>query len=246
MSRSLIHHRYPPEINARITRLQALTTLVLSEVHIPDTGVTLPVIHPASIDDLLDEVVDDPEFNLPYWAEIWPSGIALASAILRESDVVRGKPVIELGCGVGITAAAAVMAGADLVATDYSPHSLQLTALTCLLAGQRIPQVRLVNWREPDADVLQPTGERWPVVMAADVLYEARDIEPVLAALDRMVAPDGLVWLAEPGREHAQTAIALAQTRGWDIASTLYAGPWPGSEDVVVRVHKMVKRSLAD
>lgn len=246
MTKSLVDPRYSSAINARILALEAHTPLVRSVVHLPDADVRLEVLHPASIDRLLDHVTHDPEFNLPYWAEIWPSGIALASAILMDPIVIRGKPVIELGSGLGITAAAAIMAGADLLATDYSPHSLQLTELTCLLAGQQPPATRQINWRDPDADVLQPSGERWPVVIAADVLYEARDIEPILALLDRIVTPNGLVWLAEPGRTHARTAVDALRFRGWQVTSTTHTGPWPGSPSVTVHVHTMVKQPFAD
>ena len=159
---------------------------------------------------------------------------------------MRGKPVLELGCGLGITATAATMVGAHLVATDYSPYSLLLTELTCLLAHQPPPQVRQINWRAADADLLQRSGERWPVVLAADVIYEARDIEPVLTVLGCIVAPNGLVWLAEPGREHARTALNLARARGWQIESTKHTGPWPGGPDGVVHLHKMIKAPAGD
>ena len=73
MSESLIHPQYSSEINARIARLESISPLVKTVVNLPRADVRLAVIHPATIDDLLEEVTQDPEFNLPYWAEIWPS-----------------------------------------------------------------------------------------------------------------------------------------------------------------------------
>src|SRR5690606_27891621 len=115
----------------------------------------------------------------PYWAEIWPSGIALGAEIAAAPELVAGKPVLELGSGVGITAAIALAAGAVLTTTDYAPESLAMTRLTCRLHTGTEPDTRQVNWRAPDAHLLQDDGAPWPVILAADVLYEERDIEPV-------------------------------------------------------------------
>lgn len=229
------------EIDKRIAAIEQLTTTARETVHIPNTDVTMTVVRPADIDLLLDAAEDDPEDQLPYWAEIWPSGIALASELLNAPDIVANKPVIELGCGIGITAAAAVRAGARLVATDYSPHSLMLTELTCLLHGVEMPGVREVNWRDPAADLMQAGGSAWPVVLAADVLYEQRDIEPVLDVLERILAPGGTVMLAEPGRRPSKLAIERARERGWRIETRAHTGPWPSRMDtgVVVSVHIM-------
>lgn len=232
-----------PHIDGLIANLETVTRLVSRTVPIPGSGVTFDVMVPESIEPLLDAAASDPEDNLPYWAEVWPAGIALAGELLRDPGSVRGIPVLELGCGAGITAAAAIMAGARLVATDYSPHSLTLTALTCLQAGQTRPELRQVNWRAVDADLLQSNGELWPLVLAADVLYEERDISPVLAVLTRIVAPGGAVWLAEPGRRVARTAVNLIRAAGWHIESRIWPGPWLGAshKEGDVSVHKMTR-----
>lgn len=229
------------EITRRLEVLLEVTELITERVAIPDTDLTLDVTRPADIDALLDDVMNDPEQNLPYWAEIWPSGIALATELLLNPGLVHGKPVIELGSGVGITAAAAMMSAADLTITDYSPYSLMLAEITCLRAGLATPPSRQVNWRDSDAHLLQYSGEQWPVVLAADVLYERRDIEPVLNVLDRITAPGGLVLLAEPGRHPARMALELARERGWRFETRQHSGPWPDPKeaDVVVSVHSM-------
>ncbi|MCS7050913.1 MAG: methyltransferase type 12, partial [Thermomicrobium sp.] len=95
-------------------------------VRLPRTGERLTIVQPTDLDRLLDLAQGDPEEQLPYWAEIWPSGLALADAILSEPDQLGGRRVIELGCGLGITAIAALRAGAELLITDYSAEALLL------------------------------------------------------------------------------------------------------------------------
>jgi predicted nicotinamide N-methyase len=147
--------------------------------------------------------------------------------------------VLELGSGVGITAAIALESGAILTATDYAPESIILTRLTCRLLAGREPHTRQINWRAPDANLMQDDGSRWPVILAADVLYEERDIEPVLDVFQRILAPGGFIWLAEPGRRPSSLAIERAASRGWAITTTTLTADWPDPKDegVTVRIH---------
>ena len=39
------------------------------------------ISRPVDYDRLIDDAAADPEQNLPYWAELWPSGVALAAKI---------------------------------------------------------------------------------------------------------------------------------------------------------------------
>lgn len=232
-----------PRIAPLVDDLSHTGMLILERIAIPNTTRRIDVVRPADIDPLLDLNADDPEQNLPYWAEIWPSGIALASTLFHDPGLVNGKPVIELGSGVGITAAAAIAAGADLTATDYAPESLTMTRITCQVHARRQPETRQVNWRSPDADLFRESGDRWPVVLAADVLYEERDIEPVLAVFDRILAPGGSVLLAEPGRRPSRRAVERAREQGWHIDTTSIKANWPDPKDagVVVNIHRMTR-----
>ena len=55
---------------------------------------TLALVRPAEPEALLDEdAFADDEF-LPYWAELWPAGLALAGALPADLEGVR---VVELG-----------------------------------------------------------------------------------------------------------------------------------------------------
>jgi len=219
----------------------SLGPLVREAVTLPWSGVQIQVTRPVDTDALLDQAQSDPEQNLPYWAEVWPSGIALADAILQRPDAVNAKPVFELGCGLGITAVAAAHAGADLTISDYAPDSLALALNNLRQNGGFANRAIQLNWRDPGAEFWQMVGAGFPVVLAADVLYESRDIEPLLEFMERIVAPGGLLWLAEPGREVAGRFLAAASERGWQGERTEHPGPWPDprEEGVVVRLHRL-------
>jgi predicted nicotinamide N-methyase len=182
---------------------------------------------------------------LPYWAELWPSGVALAAKIAREPAIVCGRRVLELGCGLGVTAVAAMRAGADLLVTDYSPEALALCSLNALEQAGAQPETLRVNWRDPGPSLLS-AGDGFPVVLAADVLYERRDVDPLFVLVERFVTPDGELWLAEPGRPPAARFLESIGARGWTAESERCSGPWPDPEDnrkgIVVTIHRLRRR----
>jgi hypothetical protein len=135
----------------------------------------------------------------------------------------------------------ALAVGAQLTVADYSSESLLFCRYNALVKGGREPATLQVNWRDPSAELRTRAGPGFPVVLAADVLYESRDIEPLLDLVEWLVAPSGLLWLAEPGRNVAERFIEQATDRGWSDALSFHAGPWPDPRDanVAVTVHQM-------
>jgi predicted nicotinamide N-methyase len=173
----------------------------------------LRIVHPRRPDELIDEEAFARDEFLPYWAELWPSGVALARAV--ERFVRPGMRVVELGCGLAVSSIAAALAGASVLATDWSPDALEFARDNAERNGARI-ETALVSWSDPDA-----LHGAWDLVLVADVLYENRNVEPLLALLPRL-APE--VVLAEPGRPASRTFLARAETdwRIEDLGDRLY------------------------
>jgi predicted nicotinamide N-methyase len=223
----------------------AIGPLRTDRVAVPGTDANYEITRPVDFDALLDTAADDPQQNLPYWAELWPSGIALAAEILMAPEALEGERALELGCGLGVTATAALQRGVSLLVTDYSTESLALCALNTARNAGRTPVASRVNWREPDAEFLRIAGEGFPMVLAADVLYEERDVLPLRELVERVVAPGGFLWLAEPGRSPARRFVEEMTRAGWTDQVSPHSGPWPDPEDnaksVVVRVHRMTR-----
>jgi predicted nicotinamide N-methyase len=178
------------------------------------------VLRPPLPDALMDEcALADDEF-MPYWAELWPSGLALAREVAART--LRGARVVELGCGLGVTSIAAARAGGRALATDWSDDALEATAANVAANGAAVETAR-VDWRAPDELVARGPFE---LVLAADVLYEARNVELLLALLPRLVADRGEVWIADPDRPHAADFLARARSEGdWSVRSRALPAP---------------------
>lgn len=236
--------RAGPEIDRTLRRLrdrlERLGPLRDNLVDVPRSGRAFRILLPESMDRVLDAMEQDPEENLPYWADLWPSGIALAGAVLEPGGELRGKRTLEIGSGLGITAIAALVAGARLTVADYSSTSLLFCRYNTLRNGRR-PRTFPFNWRRPSQALLADAGSGYDVILAADVLYESRDVEPLLGVIDRLLAPMGVLWLAEPGRQVAKVFLDALHAAGWSDTIDEYKGPWPDPKDagVCVQVHRL-------
>jgi predicted nicotinamide N-methyase len=145
--------------------------------------VELSLLRPVSPDALLDEDAFARDEFLPYWAELWPAATALAVAL----PDVAGLRVVELGCGLGLPSLVAAARGADVTASDWAEDAIELLRENAARNGLALRAV-VRDWREP-------WPERFDVVIAADVLYERRNVEPLLERL-RELAPIAYVGLA--------------------------------------------------
>jgi predicted nicotinamide N-methyase len=180
-------------------------------------GRELLLLAPRDGDALLNEEAFEQEEFLPYWAELWPSALALARVVARRP--LTGRRTIELGCGLGLPAIAAAAAGGRVLATDWAPDALAITERNAERNGIGL-QTALFRW---DA-APEPLGPPWPLVLASDVLYEARNVAPLLELLARLTAAAGEVWLADPGRAPAARFLAAAAAR-WGIDAIPHDGP---------------------
>jgi predicted nicotinamide N-methyase len=170
-------------------------------------GRELELLSPANADDLISEddyVMDE---RLPYWADLWPSAQILA----EEARTMRlsGQRVLELGCGLGMVAIAATMAGADVTATDYYEDALLFAKLNAMDATGRRIATRMVNWVE-----MPPDLGRFDVVMASDVLYEHRYAPLVANAIASTLVRGGEAIVADPGRIALEGFLDECRERG--------------------------------
>jgi predicted nicotinamide N-methyase len=174
--------------------LRRALNLVAEEVELGN-GLSLEILRPPSADELIDESAFDDEEFLPYWAELWPSGLALARYV-AERDL-QGLRVLELGCGLGLPALAAARRGADVLATDWAEDATELLRRNAE-RNDVFLRVARVRWSEPEPLL---RAAPWDLVLGADLLYEARNAEQLAGLLPLL---GGEVLLAEPGRPYAK------------------------------------------
>jgi predicted nicotinamide N-methyase len=159
------------------------------------------VSRPSQSDRLLDlpavhEAFKQDEY-MPYWADLWPAARMLAKTILRE-NWSPGLETLEIGCGLGLPGIVALAAGLKVTFSDYDPCALRFAADNARLNGFDDFRTMLLDWRHPPADL------RAPILLAADLVYEVRNVEPLVRFIKQVLAPGGLCLLTDQDRVPAQ------------------------------------------
>lgn len=204
-------------LNALQTQLQRkIPNALLSTISLPQA----PEIQLALVDgaypqaDLTQDQVKDLMDNPPYWAFCWASGQVLARYLLDNLHLVKEKTVVDFGCGSGVVAIAASMAGArrsigldiDLNALAVSEINADLNNVTLELSD---------SLETLDVDQSKTT------LLIADVFYDTdnihllegfiNDYADVIIA-DSRIKPATLAGVVEVARMKSFTVPDLAES----------------------------------
>ena len=166
----------------RPRRLAGAVELELIAERIALPGGEVELMRPPDAEALISEESFEHEEFLPYWAELWSSAVALAHDVSLRS--LRGKPTLELGCGLGLPSIAAALrrrarARHRLVARRGARHRGERGAQR---RGRRDARV-LVGGAGRD----RRARRRGRSCSPRDVLYERRNVEQLLDLLPRLV-----------------------------------------------------------
>jgi predicted nicotinamide N-methyase len=183
------------------TRLQRLSfgALTVELLRIDDVDALL---------DRLPKIQFRPDQRLPYWADLWPSAIALARYLQRHVPL-QGMRVLELGCGLGLVGIVASRQGAAVTCTDYDADALAFARYNVLYNECQQTVVRHLDWQAPSLT------ETYQCVIASDILYERTNFLPLLRLLQAALTPDGRFILAEPNRPVARDFFRLLRDHGY-------------------------------
>ena len=149
----------------------------------------------AILDALSEETFARDEF-MPYWADLWPSTEGMLAVLdERFTPDWLAHSTCEIGCGLGIIAAALSGRGVPIVATDYAGDALGYVRYNMNAAGGK-PMVAGADWRHP------PFKKAFDRIIGSDILYERRWIDPVAAFISSMLVAGGEALIADPRRTH--------------------------------------------
>lgn len=156
--------------------------------------------------------------RMPYWAAVWESALALAN-YLAERDVkepLKDRRVLDLGCGMGMAGAAMALLGARVTLADIETACLLFARLNTLPWKDRC-RVTPCDWQTDDL------GERYDVIVGADVLYEVEQWPFIEKFLRQHLTPAGVAIIGEPGRPKAEIFPDWLRGHGWHLSSSTAA-----------------------
>lgn len=130
----------------------------------------------------------------PFWAFAWAGGQALARWVLDNPETVRGKRVLDFATGSGLSAIAAMKAGAaEVVANEIDAFAIAATMLNA-----KANDVRIACAHED----LIGRDDGWETVLAGDVCYEREMSTRVFDWLKALPRRGALVLVGDPGRNY--------------------------------------------
>lgn len=131
----------------------------------------------------------------PYWAFAWPGGQAVARHLLDRPELARGKRVLDFAAGSGLSALAALWAGAaSATAIDIDPFAAAAIQLNAGLNG--------LSLRVDREDWLGRPAPGFDLVIAGDVCYERPMAERATRWLAGLAAGGAIVLIGDPGRAY--------------------------------------------
>lgn len=162
-----------------------------------------------------DEVVEQTYAEMrwqPYWAQAWEAGNGLCEFLA--SINLLGLQVLDLGCGLGMTTALLLAAGANVIAGDNAPPALEFTRLNTWLWRDRC-DIRTVDWNK---SVIETPFD---LIIGSDILYDRADIVPLDRFFRQHLNRDGQVILADPSRAMTREFLDKFAELGWKQTTTM-------------------------
>jgi predicted nicotinamide N-methyase len=178
--------------------------LIEEDIRIGDRSYRIARV--ANVDQLFSRLLEKPDDHpdvtderIPYWAEVWPSAIGLATFLLQYPEQVAGRQVLEIGCGLGLPGIVAGSLGARVLLSDYLAEALTLAGHNWRLNQYSDATTRQLDWRDlssmPEADL----------VIASDVAYESRAFPDLEKLIRHYLSRRSTILLSEPQRQFAST-----------------------------------------
>jgi predicted nicotinamide N-methyase len=186
------------------------------------------ISRPADADRLMDHPAVHAAFAadeyMPYWTDLWPGARIMAEVIAKEKWR-PGLEVLELGCGLGLPGLVALSLGLQVMFSDYDATALRFAAENARLNGFSNFRLLQLDWRCP------PPNMCFALILAADLTYEMRNVEPLVALIKTMLRPDGTCLLTDPDRAPARLLRDTLEKVGLRYTATIaHAGEHEGDQ----------------
>jgi predicted nicotinamide N-methyase len=191
-------------------------------------GLDFTILSVTNFDELYEQLLakglqheDVADERIPYWAELWPAAVGLATYIAENPTLIKDKKLLEIGCGLALPALLAAYLGATTTATDYLKDAVDFAEKNAVLNKVSNIKFETFDWRKAEG------SEKYDILLASDVAYERSQFEYLAKAFKHLVKPDGIILLSEPNRYIAQPFIESLVKAGYDLKKYEY--------DVVVK-----------
>jgi predicted nicotinamide N-methyase len=176
---------------------------------------------------------------MPYWTDLWPAARMLAKWIV-DQHWPAGLHALEIGCGLGLAGVVALSRGVRVTFSDYDATAVEFAARNARINGYTNFDTLVMDWNHPPADL------NVPVILASDLIYEARHVPAIVALIKRILAKQGVALvtdqdripsallkelLTQEGLPYTTQFLRAGEPGGDRLKGTLYRITQPGGRD---------------
>jgi predicted nicotinamide N-methyase len=165
--------------------------------------------------------IDDAAWSM--FGQVWPSSLVLADLV--QAHELRGKRILEIGCGLAIPSLVACQRGADVTALDRHPLAAEFLRENLLLNALPPLPFRRRNWFEADVEL-----GKFDLIIASDVLYERHHPESLSIFIQRHASPVAEILVVDPNRGHQAKFAHHMKAFGYAYKETRVACTWESGE----------------
>jgi len=123
---------------------------------------------------------------------------------IDRAAALKGKEVLDVGCGGGILSEGMAVLGAQVTGIDMGERPLQVAELHTLESG-----VQVTYRRVPVEDLAAESPARFDVVTCMELLEHVPDPASVVMACARLVSPSGFVFFSTLNRNLKSYLLAI-------------------------------------
>ena len=161
--------------------------------------------------DEKDEAFQDEQ--IPYWADLWHSAIALGHFLVQQKLIAPGMKVTEIGCGLGFSGIVASKLGAEVIFTDYLQAAVDFAQKNWNLNEGNPARFERMDWRNPNPDFSAD------LILAADVAYETKAYDALLKTFETLCAPGKTILVSDPNRVHTRPFLMGLNGKNFDVTA---------------------------
>jgi predicted nicotinamide N-methyase len=218
------------------TPIGALGPVVREKVFVEDQ--TFVLARPSDSDKLLDHPAIRSAFAadeyMPYWVDLWPAARMLAKVIARETWIA-GQEALEIGCGLGLPGIVALSRGLRVTFSDYDATALRFAADNARANGFHDFRTLQLDWRDPPKDL------RVPVVLGSDLVYEIRNVAPLVGIIKRVLLPGGVCLLTDQDRVPAHVLRETLAAEGLTYTTQVVRAGEPGGRRLKGTLYRITR-----
>lgn len=160
------------------------------------------------------------EIPFPYWTQVWPASLGLATFIVQHPEYIANKKVLELAAGLGLPSLIAARKATSVYCTDYLPEAVATMEQSVAINNLHHVTCGLLNWHQVPNDLITD------VLLLSDINYDPMEFDVLYQLLLYFLQKGCTILLSTPQRLMAKPFLESLQ-------------PWINHTEEVTVTHQL-------